>query len=140
MAIINWESAGTFNPAITNSIGATGLIQFMPKTAIALGTTTAQLRQMTNVQQMYYVYKYYLPYKSKIKSYTDLYLATLFPVTLGKPDSYVLETKSFSAAKIASQNPAFDFNKDKKVTVGEVKRKMLEQIPKEFLNLFDVKK
>lgn len=136
MAIINWESAGSFSPAITNSIGATGLIQFMPKTAIGLGTTTAALRQMTAVQQLDYVYKYYLPYKSKIKGYVDMYLATLFPLALGKPFDFVLQSSGISAQAIASNNPAFDLNHDNKITVGEISERMLIQIPKEWLQNF----
>lgn len=136
MAIINWESAGTFSPAITNSIGATGLIQFMPKTAISLGTTTAQLKQMTAVQQLDYVYKYYAPYKSKIKGYVDMYLATLFPLALGKPLDFVLQSSTISAQAIASANPAFDLNHDSKITVGEISERMLYQIPKDWLDNF----
>lgn len=56
--LINFETGGTFNPAIQNSIGATGLIQFMPATAIGLGTTTAALKQMSFKEQMVYVDKY----------------------------------------------------------------------------------
>ncbi|HBC04295.1 MAG TPA: hypothetical protein DC015_08915, partial [Aequorivita sp.] len=38
MAVINFESAGTFSPSIQNKYsGATGLIQFMPSTAKSLG-------------------------------------------------------------------------------------------------------
>ena len=136
MAIINWESAGTFSPSITNSIGATGLIQFMPQTAIGLGTTTSALRQMTAVEQLEYVYKYYKPYASKIKGYVDMYLATLFPISLGQLDNFVLQTNHISAQSVASNNPAFDLNHDGKITVGEVKKRMLAQLPKEWLSYF----
>lgn len=136
MAIIHWESAGTFSPSITNSIGATGLIQFMPQTAIGLGTTTAALRKMTAVQQLDWVYKYYAPYKSKIKGYVDMYLATLFPLALGKPFDFILQSTKIGAGAIASANPAFDLNKDKKITVGEISQKMLLQIPKDWIAYF----
>ena len=39
--------------------GATGLIQFVPRTARNLGTTTHELGRMTAVQQLAYVEKYY---------------------------------------------------------------------------------
>lgn len=44
MACIAFETGETFSPAIKNSAGsgAVGLIQFMPSTAKALGTTTAR--------------------------------------------------------------------------------------------------
>lgn len=136
MQIINWESAGSFSPSITNSIGATGLIQFMPQTAVNLGVTTAFLRKLTAVQQLDYVYKYYLPYKSKLKSYPDLYLATLFPLALGKGDNFVLQTKSLSASSVAKNNPAFDINKDAKITVGEVKQVMMDKVPQSWKDYF----
>lgn len=138
MAIINWESAGSFSPSITNSIGATGLIQFMPKTAIGLGTTTAKLRNMTAVQQMEYVYKYFLPYKSKIKGYVDMYLATIFPIAVGKPNEWVIQGAGISASTFTSYNPSFDNfgNNDGKTTVGEIKAKMMQQIPVDWLNEF----
>ena len=56
--LINFETGGTFNPAITNSIGATGLIQFLPSTAKGLGTTVSALRQMNFQQQLKWVDKY----------------------------------------------------------------------------------
>ena len=54
------ETGGTYDPAIKNPLGsATGLIQFLESTANSLGTTTAQLAQMTRPQQMQYVQKYF---------------------------------------------------------------------------------
>lgn len=114
-AVIANETAGTFDPSIKNfaGSGATGLIQFMPKTAIGLGTTTAALARMTAVQQMEYVYKYYLPYAKKVKSFPDLYLATFYPAAMGKP-------KTWSFPKyITPQNRALDLNKDGIITKGE---------------------
>jgi hypothetical protein len=135
MAIMFWESAGTFSPSVQNKTsGATGLIQFMPSTATGLGTSTTQLKSMSAVQQLDYVYKYYLPYKGKIKNYVDTYFVTFFPLAIGKPDSFVLETKNISASLIARQNPAFDVDKNGKVQVWEVKKVMLEKLPKEWLN------
>lgn len=65
MNLINHESAGTFNPSIVNSIGATGLIQFMTTIrgkrmtyAKADGSSpvgTDKLRKMTFSEQMDYV-------------------------------------------------------------------------------------
>ncbi|WNM19281.1 transglycosylase SLT domain-containing protein [Flavobacterium capsici] len=140
MAIMHWESAGTFSPSITNSIGATGLIQFMPSTAIGLGTTTTALRNMTAVQQLDYVLKYYLPYKSKITNYVDCYLVTFFPAAVGKDENYIIQTSKLPASLIATQNPAFDINKDKKVTVGEIATVMLRKLPTEWIKEFVKKK
>lgn len=120
MAVMYKESR--LNPRAVNANGgATGLIQFMPATARSLGTTTAALKEMSNVEQLDWVYKYYKPYITKLNSYPDLYLATFFPAALGKLDDYVLQTSSLSAATIAAANPGIDLNKDRKITVGEFK-------------------
>ncbi|WP_121667292.1 transglycosylase SLT domain-containing protein [Mesonia aquimarina] len=130
MAVINWESAKSFSPSIKNPYtDATGLIQFMPNTAIDLGTTIEQLAQMSAIEQLDWVKKYYAPYKSKLKRYTDLYLTTFYPAAVGKPSNYILGSSQYWQKKIAEQNPAFDPNKDQKVTKGEIEESMLSKIP-----------
>jgi hypothetical protein len=58
LAVMYAESR--LDPSIVNpNGGATGLIQFMPKTAESLGTTTAALRMMSRSAQMDYVDKYF---------------------------------------------------------------------------------
>ena len=89
---------------------------------------------MSAIDQLHYVYKYFKPWTGKMKSYFDLYLVTFFPAAIGKPDDYVLQTGKLSAATIAKQNPFFDVNKDGKLTVGEIKRRMHESIPKAILS------
>lgn len=93
--LINFESARTFNPAIQNSIGATGLIQFMPSTAIDLGTTTSALSKMTFKQQLVYVDKYL---QKSLKKHLingkvpdtfnqgDLFMTIFTPAAIGRPD------------------------------------------------------
>ncbi len=121
MAVMYKES-GLNEKAVNPNGGATGLIQFMPATARSLGTTTAALKAMSNVEQLDYVYKYYKPYITKLNSYPDLYLATFFPVALGKSDDWVLQTSTLSAKTIARANPAIDLDKNDKITVGEFKQ------------------
>jgi hypothetical protein len=134
MAIMYWESASTFSPSIQNSIGATGLIQFIPSTAKGLGTTTTALKNMSAVDQLDYVEKYLNAYKGKLKSYVDTYFAVFFPLAIGKPDDWVIQGAGISASQIARQNPAFDVNKDGKVQVWEVKKIMLEKLPSEWVS------
>ena len=57
--LINFESAGTFSPSITNSLGYTGLIQFGTGASKDLGITTAYLRSISAKDQMKYVQKYF---------------------------------------------------------------------------------
>lgn len=137
MAVMNLETGGTFSPSIQNKTsGATGLIQFIPSTAKSLGTTTSALSKMSNVQQLDYVYKYLAQYKSKLVNYIDLYLAVFFPIAMTKTDSYVIQSDTLSASKIAAQNAGFDLNKNKMITVGEIKSVFLKKIPSEWVDYF----
>lgn len=100
---------------------ATGLIQFTPNTARWLGTTTAELKAMSNIEQLDYVKKYFSPFRGKISDFGDLYLINFFPIAVGKPDDFIIKSKNISASAIAKANPIFDTNKDSQITVGEFK-------------------
>lgn len=114
-----WKESGLNPAAVNGSSGATGLLQIMPTTATALGTSTAALKTMTGKGQMAYVEKYLRPYIGKMRRYEDVYLAVFFPAGLGKADDYVLRTSGLSAGLIAGQNPGVDLNKDRQITVAE---------------------
>ncbi len=120
---------GTIDHRVTNPLGAVGLIQFMSATARSLGTTPVALKAMSNVQQLDYVHKYLTPFTGRMKNLTDTYLAVLFPAAIGKPDIWVLETRSLSAREVARWNPLYDLNRDMKLTVGEVREKLKTFIP-----------
>lgn len=127
------ETARTFSPSIQNKQSkATGLIQFMPSTAKNLGTSIDELKSMTAISQLDYVYKYLATYKGKMREFTDTYLAIFFPLAISKNDEWVLETKSLSAYKIASWNPLYDLNKDGKIQKKEIKSKLLSYLPKDY--------
>jgi hypothetical protein len=131
MALMNHESGLDHRVPNRKGSGAVGLIQFMPATAMRLGTTSEKLRSMTNVEQLDYVYKYFEPYKGKIRSYTDLYLITFYPYALGRPDNYVFGSQKnvSTVKKIREQNPALDLNKDGVITLGEFKQWIYQGIP-----------
>ncbi len=117
MAAMAFESGETFSPSIVNrASGATGLIQFMPSTAQGLGTTTAALARMTALDQLGFVQKYLQPFQNKMRSLSDVYMTILFPVAVGKPESFIL----FSSPSLAfQQNRGLDVNHDLAVTKGE---------------------
>lgn len=117
MCCMAWESAQTFKPNIQNAAGsgATGLIQFMPQTAAALGTSTVALAHMTAEDQLNYVWKYFEPYRGRLKNLGDIYMAILWPAAIGKPDTYVLFDRH-TGPKAYMQNKGLDFNKDGKIT------------------------
>lgn len=122
VGIMHHESR--LNHKALNSIRAVGLIQFLPSTARGLGTTTNELYNMSGVQQLDYVYKFYKHAKGHLNEATDLYLYAFFPIAVlnNWSDNRAIKYKKLSASKIASQNPGLDLNKNGIVTVGEVRK------------------
>jgi len=115
------------NPQAVNPIsGATGLIQFMPSTARSLGTTTAVLKHMSNVQQLDYVLAYLRPYKGRMKRWIDVYLAVFYPKAMGDPNFVI------TSDIVAKQNKIFDLNKDLDISVKEIETALRKQIPEKY--------
>ena len=120
------------DPAIKNSIGCVGLIQFCPDSSGGSSKTingkSYDLNELRNNLglQMDVIKDFWISGKNngKIKSAKDLYIYNFFPVAAGKSDDYVLQTKNISAEKIASQNPIFNSvlgrNKNTPLTVGDL--------------------
>lgn len=126
--------------AVNSATGATGLIQFMPSTAISMGITTADLLQMSNVEQLDYVYLYLKPYAGRMNCMIDVYFAVFFPLAMNKPDDFVLQASSLAASKIAAQNPGFDLNHDGMITRSEVIAKVSVNVPAEYRLIMSKKK
>jgi hypothetical protein len=116
ISAIAFETGETFSPSIKNRNGATGLIQFLPDTAVELGTSTADLAAMTAVDQMDYVEKYFNPYKNMLETIEDVYMAILWPAAIGKANSWVLFSKPSAQY---DRNSGLDTNKDGAVTKEE---------------------
>lgn len=131
MACMAWESGESFSPNKKNlaGSGATGLIQFMPSTARALGTTTDELARMSAEDQLNYVYKYFKPFHGRLNNLGDVYMAILWPKGVGKPDSYVLWDKGKSPVTFR-QNAGLDINKDDRVTRAECLAKIHDKLAK----------
>lgn len=95
LANVIWVESGGDPSARNPGSDASGLIQFMPKTAQGLGTTTSAIRGMTGQQQMALVEQYFqnvIRTFGPLKSQEDVLAAVFYPAYIGKP----LET--FSAA------------------------------------------
>lgn len=71
---------------------ATGLIQFVPKTARGLDTTVEDLGKMTGYEQLDFVEDYFVQQKKtyRVKDLGDLYLMVFYPFAINRPDSYIL--------------------------------------------------
>lgn len=104
--------------------GASGLIQFMPSTAAWLGTTTAAIRAMSNVDQLDYVLKYFqkLGVAGKLNSVYDVYMAVFFPAALGKPGDWQFKSSTQSAYLVATNNKIIDLDGNNIITVNEFKK------------------
>lgn len=127
MACIAFETGRTFSPSVMNQAGsgAVGLIQFMPSTAMLLGTTTAELAKMAFQSQMQYVLRYFLPVAPRLKTLEDVYMAILWPAAVGKPDSYVLFRRDDPKhPKRYVQNAGLDWNRDGVITKAEACRRV----------------
>jgi hypothetical protein len=131
MFLMWFETGHTLNSHIQNSIGATGLIQFLPSTARFLGTTTEALKTMQNYEQLDYVQKHLGIFSDKYKDWVDLYCGIFWPAAVGKPDSYRITSDI-----VAKQNPLFDINKDTDIEKSEIRAALLKQIPKEYKQYF----
>jgi peptidoglycan hydrolase-like protein with peptidoglycan-binding domain len=125
LAVMSFESAGTFSPSILNAAGsgAVGLIQFMPATARALGTTSPALAAMTAEAQLDFVEKYFRPFKGRLTTIEDTYMAVLLPKAVGKGSNFVL----FERPSVAfNQNRGLDIDGDGRVTVFDASFKVRE--------------
>ena len=143
LAMMDFETGGTFDPAQKNlgpdgtpetGSGATGLIQFTPKTAEGLGTSTEDLSKMSRSEQLEYVDKHF---ETNLKGrlgdeggdISDLYMSVLFPVAVGKPDDFVLFGKGAMEGYTGTayeQNIGLDANKDGSITKVEAAAKVIQ--------------
>lgn len=121
MGVSAFETGETFSPSVKNLAGSsgTGLIQFMSFTAKSLGTTVEALAKMTAEDQLNYVYKYFAPYKGKLNSLGDVYLAVLYPKAMAMADNETVWVKGKDGL-LYSQNAGLDKNKDGIITRQEI--------------------
>jgi LysM repeat protein len=126
MAVIHFETAGTFSPAIQNPMsGATGLIQFLRSTAEELGTSTDELAKMSAERQLDFVERYLMKYAGRMNSVEDTYMAVFYPIAMGRPSDSVLFNQDSRAYR---QNAALDRNHDNRITKAEAAAGIHERI------------
>lgn len=105
--IIHLESGG--NPQARNpTSAATGLIQFMPKTAQGMGTTIDAIYQMNGRQQMPLVEQYFVNIIKRygpLDSQEKVIAAVFYPAYINKPLAVM-------SAKVQAQNPGITTIRD----------------------------
>ncbi len=118
-------SESLFNPAARNSLPgqtASGLLQFIERTAQSMGTTTGAIRRMSPVEQLPLVEKYLTPFRGRLNSLADVYMAVFRGFLVEGGDATViapLDNSSGEQRKFAL-NKWLDFNGDSKITKGEL--------------------
>ena len=120
LVMVMFKESG-INPGIKNSIGCVGLVQFCPdprqRVVKTIGGTTyilSKVQALSGVDQLDVVEKYFksLGFKSgKYATAGDLYAATFYPVSKGKPKNWVFGSERDKKDpewkfKVAAGNPA----------------------------------
>lgn len=119
LAVMSFETGGSFSPSETNFIGATGLIQFIPDTARGLGTSTAQLARMSSVEQLEFVEKYFAQpqYAGKLGTLEGVYSSVLSGTATPNPNDTL---PGFVEGRAAYRsNSPLDYNNDGRISSGE---------------------
>lgn len=124
-----------YNPkAYNKNGGASGLIQWVPTTALGYGITTEKIRSLSNLQQIPYIERYL---KDQIKSagmpkdWFETYLLVFHPYWVGKPETTPIKGNNMPKAGLSyTGNYYIDLNKDGFLTKGEFRKWANSKLPK----------
>lgn len=144
-AMFLFDLESSLNPFIENPYGCYSWLQFCAdysganyKTIQGRRYYFSDMKKMTADELLNLSFDYLDEQQEntgRFASYHDMYFSILYPVAVGKPDDYVLNTKT---------NPLFDLNKNGTITVGEVKEyldnRVRAKVPTEYWNTFFKKK
>ncbi len=119
MAVMAFETGGMFRSHTRNPrSSATGLIQFVEDTARGMGTSTSALANMSEIEQLGWVEKYFDRYKNTIRNIDDMYMAVFWPAAIGRAGDFVLIDRN-SQPNTYNANRELDRNQDGKITKNE---------------------
>lgn len=128
MAVMHSELK--FDASVSNykGSGATGLIQFMPATAKEFGISVAQLKNLSYVEQLNYVYKYL---SAKTNSISSLRNPNRFVYRYSLPESIDRGFCSLYSKPSVSyvMNLGLDLNSDGNVTIQDVDKYLKRKYP-----------
>lgn len=119
LAVMRSESS--LNPrAVNSSTGASGLIQFMPRTAQSLGTSVEAIRQMSAAEQMPYVERFFRSVRLPAgASAGKLYAYVFLP---GRANREVLTQ---SGENFYEANRGLDVDRDGKITIADLDARLM---------------
>jgi len=115
-------SESLFDPDARNPLPgqtASGLLQIIEGTARRLGTTTRAIRRMSPVDQLRLVEKYLEPFKGRMNTLPDVYMA-VFRGSIVEGDDAVVVVDSAKEPRVYALNKSLDINNDKRITKGEL--------------------
>ena len=98
---------------------ASGLLQIIEATARRLGTTTKAIRGMDAMDQLRLVERYLLPFKGRLNSLTDVYMAVFRGSIIEGGDGVVVLDAS-KKPRVYALNKSLDLNRDRYITKGEL--------------------
>lgn len=133
MAAMYTESKFNHKAVNHKGSGAVGLIQWMPATAKDLGTSSKELLAMTALEQLEYMHAYLQRVRKShgdFHSLTEFYLAILYPKAISQDYCYTLFAKPTRAYR---QNAGLDENKDGRITVSDIDKRMQRIFPTAYL-------
>lgn len=121
--VIACESS--FIPSARNPLPgqtATGLLQFIERTAQRMGTTTSSIRRMSPVEQLRLVERYLAPFRGRLNSLADVYAAVFRGfIPKGGPETLVAPLNNTPVERRAYLlNRGLDLSGDGRITKGEL--------------------
>jgi len=115
-------SESLFNPAARNPLPgqtASGLLQFIEATARRMGTTTEAIRRMSPLDQLRLVERYLEPFKGRLNTLPDVYMA-VFRGSIVEGGDEAVVVDSSKKPRVYALNRSIDLDNDKRITKGEL--------------------
>lgn len=133
LTLMMFETAWTMSPSKWNGHGYVGLIQFGSAAAQTIGTTTGQLAQMSRVQQMEFVKKYfeYWIRQQRVRpplSLAQLYMLVAYPAYSNFPPDQVIAARGGPRERMWQANPGWRLPPGRSSN-GPITRESIGQAP-----------
>jgi Transglycosylase SLT domain len=112
----------SFDPDARNPLPgqtSSGLLQIIERTARRLGTTTEAIRRMSPMDQLRLAEKYLEPFKGRLNTLPDVYMA-VFRGSIVEGGDEIVVVDHARDPRIYALNRPLDLNNDRLITKGEL--------------------